>query len=507
MIRRLASACQEARHSRKSPDERAPAHRSSDARRRAPQPRADPRGGPRAVRQRRPRRSDGRRRASRRGGGGHRLSPLPRQGRAHGRTRARALRDLQRAPEPGAGRAARAPLRRARGRAARERRLARRGCGHALCLHERWRARVRARERRVRGVHAPGLRARRACARGGGAARGLPGAGHPDGDVRGVRRDGPSQGGLGLAALPGGRRERDELDSVSLLSAAAPVPAVLQRPHTLLEGPRIGAEGELVYSDVIAGGVFACSREGVVSEILPRRRGVGGIVPHADGGWVLSGRSLLHIAPGGVQRELFAEEDACGFNDLGSTPSGALLAGVLRYRPMAGEEPRPGRLLLLEPGGERRVLSDAGTWPNGIGVAPDGNSGYLRRHPTAARVTVAPRACGSVPVRVRSLDGAPTREFAGLPRGSADGLAVDAEGGVWVALGEGGGVARFASDGSLDEVVELPAGFVSSLSFGGPDLRDVLITTADNRVDPERGGTLLRARSEVAGTPVYPVRL
>lgn len=281
---------------------------------------------------------------------------------------------------------------------------------------------------------------------------------------------------------------------MSLLSAAAPVPAVLQRPHTLLEGPRIGAEGELVYSDVIAGGVFACSREGVVSEILPRRRGVGGIVPHADGGWVLSGRSLLHIAPGGVQRELFAEEDACGFNDLGSTPSGALLAGVLRYRPMAGEEPRPGRLLLLEPGGERRVLSDAVTWPNGIGVAPDGNTVYLSDY-------------ASRRVLVTSLDGAPTREFARMPRGSADGLAVDAEGGVWVALGEGGGVARFASDGSLDEVVELPAGFVSSLSFGGPDLRDVLITTADNRVDPERGGTLLRARSEVAGTPVYPVRL
>jgi len=285
------------------------------------------------------------------------------------------------------------------------------------------------------------------------------------------------------------------VSGVSLLSAAAPVAAVLQRPHTLLEGPRIGADGELVYSDVIAGGVFACSREGVMSEILARRRGVGGIVPHADGGWVLSGRTLLHIAPGGVQRELFADEDACGFNDLGSTPSGALLAGVLRYRPMAGEEPRPGRLLLLEPGGAQRVLSEEVTWPNGIGVAPDGNTVYISDY-AGRRVLLT------------SLDGGPTSEFARMPTGSsADGLAVDAEGGVWVALGEGGGVARFTSEGSLDEVVELPAGFVSSLSFGGPDLRDVLITTADNRVDPERGGTLLRARSEVAGAAVYPVRL
>jgi sugar lactone lactonase YvrE len=89
--------------------------------------------------------------------------------------------------------------------------------------------------------------------------------------------------------------------------------------------------------------------------------------------------------------------------------------------------------------------------------------------------------------------------------GSADGLAVDAEGGVWIALAEGGGVARFYPDGRLHEVVDLPATLVSSLSFGGPDMRDVLITTADNEVQPELGGTLLRARSEVAGLALAPV--
>jgi sugar lactone lactonase YvrE len=80
-------------------------------------------------------------------------------------------------------------------------------------------------------------------------------------------------------------------------------------------------------------------------------------------------------------------------------------------------------------------------------------------------------------------------------------------GGVWVALGEGGGLARLRADGGLDEVIPLPAGFVSSLCFGGPDRKEVLITTADNEVEPELGGTLLRARSEVAGLEVYPVRV
>ena len=103
------------------------------------------------------------------------------------------------------------------------------------------------------------------------------------------------------------------------------------------------------------------------------------------------------------------------------------------------------------------------------------------------------------------LAGGAAREFAASPRGSADGLAVDAEGGVWVALGEGAGVARFDAGGELSEILDVPAGFVSSVSFGGPDMRDVLISTADNLLEPELGGTLLSARSEIAGLPIAPV--
>ena len=83
-------------------------------------------------------------------------------------------------------------------------------------------------------------------------------------------------------------------------------------------------------------------------------------------------------------------------------------------------------------------------------------------------------------------------------------FALDCEGGIWFALGKGGGVARFHANGELDELVEMPASFVSSLCFGGPDMRDVLITTADNQIHPELGGTLLRARSDLAGLAVAP---
>ena len=60
-------------------------------------------------------------------------------------------------------------------------------------------------------------------------------------------------------------------------------------------------------------------------------------------------------------------------------------------------------------------------------------------------------------------------------RGLADGLAVDEAGGVWVAMGEAGGIARFAADGALDRMIEAPADFVTSLCFGGEDMRDLYV--------------------------------
>jgi gluconolactonase len=146
-----------------------------------------------------------------------------------------------------------------------------------------------------------------------------------------------------------------------LLSDVAPVQAVLDRPHGLLEGPRLAHDGEAVYSDAIAGGVWGCSSTGVVREILPKRRGIGGILVHADGGWVISGRSVIHLQPSGRQRELLSGDGVCGYNDLGATPTGELLAGVLRYRPLSGEDPRPGQLLRVDRQGAVEVLTEDGS--------------------------------------------------------------------------------------------------------------------------------------------------
>jgi gluconolactonase len=268
-----------------------------------------------------------------------------------------------------------------------------------------------------------------------------------------------------------------------VITDVTPVAGIAERFPGLLEGPRRAPDGRLVFSDVLAGGVYAAGPDGV-TEILPKRRGIGGVVPHADGGWIVSGRGVVHVAPDGAQRELWSPgDDAVGVNDMGTTPAGDLLIGVLRYHPLAGDEPRPGALVKLPAGGGAPVtLTEDVTWPNGIGISPDAATIYLSDY--AAKAVLAVPAAGGA-----------ARTFAQSPRGSADGLAVDAHGGVWIALGEGAGVARFTPDGALDQIVDLPAAFVSSLSFAG---HDVLITGI---------AALLTARTAVPGAPVAPARV
>ena len=65
-----------------------------------------------------------------------------------------------------------------------------------------------------------------------------------------------------------------------------------------------------------------------------------------------------------------------------------------------------------------------------------------------------------------------------------------------------GGITVFSPDGATEHVAVADL-FTTNLCFGGEDMCDVLITTADNLEQPELGGTLLRARSEIPGQPVY----
>lgn len=70
--------------------------------------------------------------------------------------------------------------------------------------------------------------------------------------------------------------------------------------------------------------------------------------------------------------------------------------------------------------------------------------------------------------------------------GRPDGLTVDAEGGVWVAVARAGVIHRYDSAGNLDQVVELPTPVVTSCTFGGPDHSQLFVTTSRALLSPEQ---------------------
>lgn len=266
--------------------------------------------------------------------------------------------------------------------------------------------------------------------------------------------------------------------------------------YGLTEAPRIARDGALWFSDVTGGGVFRVAPGAdAVETVLERRRGVGGLVLHRDG-VVVSGKDLLLVRDDGSEHVMFAPDDdlgITGFNDLFVDRNGWLLAGALRFRPMADEAPRDGRLVVVGPRFVAAAVEDGITWPNGIGLSPDGRTAYVCDYQHHRVLATDVDGDGALSEQVRT--------FATAPAGHAcDGLAVDAEGGVWVATAQGGGLVRFAPDGAVEELVDGIAPFVASLAFGGPDGRDVAVCVTGG---PD-GGEVLRGRSPVPGVPTPP---
>jgi sugar lactone lactonase YvrE len=260
--------------------------------------------------------------------------------------------------------------------------------------------------------------------------------------------------------------------------------------YSLIEGPRVDAADGLYFSDIHNGGVYRLAADGTIEMVVPKRRGVGGIALHAEGGIVVSGRNICHVRDGKT-RVLFEREDVPGFNDLFADAQGRVITGTVRSNPFDLEASRtPGECYRIEAEGRASQLYDDVGLTNGIGFSPDER--ILYHSDTAASHVIT-----------HSLDDAghctSRRVFARTPRGMPDGLAVDEAGCVWVAAYGGGCATRFTPDGSVDLNLEIPARDVTSLCFGGADRRDLYVVTADNTEDESRGGTIFRTRVETPG--------
>jgi D-xylonolactonase len=91
--------------------------------------------------------------------------------------------------------------------------------------------------------------------------------------------------------------------------------------------------------------------------------------------------------------------------------------------------------------------------------------------------------------------------------GTCDGLAVDSEGNVYSARWGGSAIYKFDASGKLVGRIEVPTLNVTSLCFGGKDLRDVYVSTAAAGKDEPGAGGLYHFRSEVPGQYEFRSRL
>ncbi len=226
-------------------------------------------------------------------------------------------------------------------------------------------------------------------------------------------------------------------------------------------------------------------------------RAAGGLaLAMPDGVWITDSdagptRRLAPIEP---------DDPRTRMNDAKCDAMGRLWVGSMDHDEMPGA----GSLYRVDPGGSvERVLVDV-TVSNGIGWSPDGRRMYYIDSPTR-RVDVLDYDLATGRATGR-------RALIELPDGPAqpDGLTVDADGFLWVALWDGWSVRRYSPSGNLDRVVELPVARVTSCAFGGPDLADLYITSATARLSASElanqplAGALFVVRPGVRGIVATP---
>ncbi|MHB9862069.1 SMP-30/gluconolactonase/LRE family protein [Streptomyces sp. YIM S03343] len=238
---------------------------------------------------------------------------------------------------------------------------------------------------------------------------------------------------------------------------------------TLGEGPTWdAAAGRLIWVDVMGSRVHTYDPVTGRRTVRVVEQHVGAAKPRADGGLVLNLRDGIGLTdPDGTFRWLRREPvPGRRGNDAAVAPDGSLWAGTMRYDEVAGG----GTLSRITADGSAETVLDAVTVSNGIGWSPDGHLMYYIDTPTR-RIDVFHHDAGRVTDRRRFAE---IEEGVGLP----DGLTVDADGCVWVAMWDGAAVRRYTPDGELDRVIELPVPRTTACAFGGPDLTDLYITTA-----------------------------
>ncbi|MDP5181056.1 SMP-30/gluconolactonase/LRE family protein [Blastococcus sp. BMG 814] len=252
------------------------------------------------------------------------------------------------------------------------------------------------------------------------------------------------------------------------------------------------AWGGLRCVDMLAGDVLTVGEDGAVV-----RRHVGAVAaalrPRRGGGAVIAlERGFALEDPDGAVSALDPvwTDPGVRMNDGDCDPDGRFWCGSMAY----DQTPGAAALYRLDPDGGVHEVVGGVTVSNGLAWSPDGSLAYY-----------ADTATHRIDVLDYDRDAGLTgrRPFVRFPvDGNPDGLTVDAEGGIWVALYGSGEVHRYDADGRRDAVVELPTPQVTACTLGGPGLDRLFVTTsAEGGLDDGVAGSLFTVDVGVRGQP------
>lgn len=267
------------------------------------------------------------------------------------------------------------------------------------------------------------------------------------------------------------------------------------------EGARWDARtGELLWVDILGGVLRRAVEDGaglrtVRAYVVGEH--VGAAAPLADGdGWLLAAAGgFRHLSLDGTVATLLDTEPAgVRMNDAACDPGGRFWSGSMAY----DQTPGAGRLLRCDPDGTVSVVLPHATVANGIGWSPDGRTMY---HADSGPGVVTAYGPDGPRVLIEPADGTP------------DGLTVDDEGALWVALHGAGEVRRYSAGGDTLSVWPLPVSQPTSVAIGGASGRRLFVTTAWENLDaagragePDAGRVFAADDAGVTAPPVRPYR-
>lgn len=257
------------------------------------------------------------------------------------------------------------------------------------------------------------------------------------------------------------------------------------------EAPRAGDNGRVCFSDLTGGGYYRCAPDGSIETLLADRLWIGGATFDEGDALLCSGKGGLVLVKDGKAAPILTHiegKPVIAVNDIEADAQGAIYGGTLDFGAVLerGEIPHDGILFRLDPSGDLTILRDDVVASNGIAFSPDGS--WMYHSESTVGIWAWPLRDGIAagpPVLLAAAD-------------DCDGLAVDAEGGIWVAFWREAAIHRYRPDGTIERTILLPFPHVVSLAFGGPDRSDLYVTTGGE----DRGG-VIRLRSDIPGLPTH----